>query len=302
MKMKKKHILLSGIFLTSFSTGVFSSFAFLESQQKPILVEADNTQKTTEATTTPLITVPEVEKEVATSTPVVINTGQFQYIQIIDSCGAHFEGECLNVRSGPGINFKAVLQIRNGAVLRAEKVISEEGDVWYKIIFDEWIHYPKRTAGTWYVSSNFVRPLRDHGPIDLTDTTTATTTTTTKRIIVSRGAQTLKAFEGDQLYMELDISTGIELSPTPRGVFTIFRKTPSRYMQGPLPGITNDYWDLPGVPWNLYFNKYGAAIHGAYWHEKFGSPASHGCVNVRPQEAEKLYHWADVGTPVVVTN
>ena len=64
-------------------------------------------------------------------------------------------------------------------------------------------------------------------------------------------------------------------------------------MQGPLPGIPgNQYYDLPGVPWNLYFTQEGAVIHGAYWHDSFGSRYSHGCVNLAPEDARKLYGWA----------
>ncbi|MFA5877656.1 MAG: L,D-transpeptidase, partial [Candidatus Paceibacterota bacterium] len=58
--------------------------------------------------------------------------------------------------------------------------------------------------------------------------------------------------------------------------------------------------DLPGVPWNLYFTLQGGAIHGTYWHTKFGEPWSHGCVNLPPAHAKKLYQWADVGTIVIV--
>ena len=100
--------------------------------------------------------------------------------------------------------------------------------------------------------------------------------------------------------MEEKVSTGIELTPTPRGNFTVFRKTPSRYMQGPIPGISDHYYDLPGVPWNLYFTEQGAVIHGAYWHDSFGTPWSNGCVNMPIASAEKLYKWADIGTEVVV--
>ncbi|MCR4306356.1 MAG: L,D-transpeptidase, partial [Candidatus Yonathbacteria bacterium] len=88
--------------------------------------------------------------------------------------------------------------------------------------------------------------------------------------------------------------------PTPRGTFTIFKKTPSRYMQGPIPDIADQYYDLPGVPWNLYFTHEGAVIHGAYWHDSFGSAYSHGCVNLPPEQARKLYNWADLGTGVIV--
>ena len=71
-------------------------------------------------------------------------------------------------------------------------------------------------------------------------------------------------------------------------------------MQGPLPGISDQYYDLPGVPWNLYFTEQGAVIHGAYWHDHFGERWSHGCVNLPAEVAHKLYEWADLGTPVIV--
>ena len=103
--------------------------------------------------------------------------------------------------------------------------------------------------------------------------------------------------------MELPISTGLELTPTETGTFTVFKKTPSRYMQGPLPGfVDRQAYDLPGVPWNLYFTQGGAVIHGAYWHNSFGKPYSHGCVNLPPQQAKKLYNWAPLGTKVIVTD
>jgi len=74
-------------------------------------------------------------------------------------------------------------------------------------------------------------------------------------------------------------------------------------MQGPLPNIpSDDYYDLPGVPWNLYFTNGGAVIHGAYWHNSFGSPYSHGCVNLSPEDAEKIYNWAPLGTKVIVSD
>jgi lipoprotein-anchoring transpeptidase ErfK/SrfK len=58
-------------------------------------------------------------------------------------------------------------------------------------------------------------------------------------------------------------------------------------------------YDLPGVPWVMYFYS-GYAIHGAYWHNNFGAPMSHGCVNMTPGEAQILYNWAPIGTEVYV--
>ncbi|MCR4286044.1 MAG: L,D-transpeptidase family protein, partial [Candidatus Kaiserbacteria bacterium] len=221
----------------------------------------------------------------------------FEYVEITDGCGPHFQGECLNVRSGPGTEYPVVTRLRNGIVLKIGGKVERDGYIWYKIVFDEWMLYPERIEGDWYVAANYVHVLLDEGDHTIWD---QEYTPTTKQIIINRSEQTLFAFEGDVLFMEERISTGLELTPTPRGTFTIFKKTPSRYMQGPIPDIADQYYDLPGVPWNLYFTHEGAVIHGAYWHDSFGSAYSHGCVNLPPEQARKLYNWADLGTGVIV--
>lgn len=224
----------------------------------------------------------------------------FEYIVVTGGCGIHFQGECLNVRSGPGVEFPVVAQLRNDMVLKVSGRVMHNGLTWYKIVFDEWLRYPERIKGDWYVSSDFAEVLLDEG-VKTTWENGVATTTKIKEIIVDRSDQALYAYEDGELFMEIKISTGLELTPTPRGIFTVFKKTPSRYMQGPLPIIAPDqYYDLPGVPWNLYFTEEGAVIHGAYWHDSFGSPYSHGCVNVLPNEARVLYDWAPLGTKVIV--
>lgn len=228
---------------------------------------------------------------------IPIQAPQFQYIEVTESCGPYFEGPCLNARSGPGLQFPIVTKLRNGMVLKIGGQVERDGIMWYKVLFDERLRYPERVSGDWYVAADYVRVLMGEGVRDLADARDAPGD---KRIEVSRTAQMLYAYEGDELFMQEPISTGLELTPTPAGTFTIYRKTPTRYMQGPLPGITDKYWDLPGVPWNLYFSKQGAVIHGAYWHDNFGRPASAGCVNMRPEAAEKLYQWAELGTKVIV--
>jgi lipoprotein-anchoring transpeptidase ErfK/SrfK len=52
------------------------------------------------------------------------------------------------------------------------------------------------------------------------------------------------------------------------------------------------YYQLPGVPWTSYFTEDGQAFHGTYWHQNFGTPMSHGCVNMRTSEALWLFRWA----------
>jgi lipoprotein-anchoring transpeptidase ErfK/SrfK len=79
---------------------------------------------------------------------------------------------------------------------------------------------------------------------------------------------------------------------TPVGEFKIYRKVRSQVMSGP-------GYHLPNVEYVSYFAG-GNAIHGTYWHNNFGHPMSHGCVNMRNDDARWIYRWAPVGTPVRV--
>jgi hypothetical protein len=223
----------------------------------------------------------------------------FEYVRIKDSCGPFYESECVRVRSGPGTEYEVLSRLRNDMVLKVGGKVEHDGKTWFKLVFDEWLRYPERLQGDWYVSAEYVEVLLDEG--DKTVWEDGKASTTEQKIIVDRSEQKLYAYSGEELFMETAISTGLELTPTPRGTFTIFKKTPSRYMQGPLPNlIDQQVYDLPGVPWNLYFTEGGAVIHGAYWHKSFGRPYSHGCVNMTPEEARTLYVWAQLGTKVIV--
>lgn len=222
----------------------------------------------------------------------------FEYIEVIDGCDIHFEGDCLLVRSGPGTDYSIVGRLRNNIVLKVDGKVERDGQDWYKVVFDEWLRYPERVEGEWYVSAQYVEILLDEGDKTVWEDGQATTS---KRIVIESSEQKLSAYAGDELFIETPISTGLDLTPTPRGTFTVYKKTPSRYMQGPLPGLPSDqYYDMPGVPWNLYFTQGGAVIHGAYWHNSFGSPYSHGCVNLPPDIARQLYLWTELGTEVIV--
>jgi uncharacterized protein YraI len=221
----------------------------------------------------------------------------YTYIEVIDSCDAHFGGACVRVRSGPGTEYSQVSGLRNGVVLKSSGIVEANGRKWYKIVFDEWIRYPERVTTDWYVSADFVKEFKLAGAEEYVE---GVTPATNKKIIVDRSEQKLYAYEDDTLFMEQSVSTGLPDMPTPRGTFKIFKKLPSRYMQGPLPGISDDYYDLPGVPWTMYFTEQGGAFHGAYWHNNFGRQWSHGCVNLPGDKAEQLYLWADLGTTVVV--
>ncbi|MEN9561633.1 MAG: hypothetical protein RIQ56_906 [Candidatus Parcubacteria bacterium] len=221
----------------------------------------------------------------------------YDYVVVSDSCGPDFDGECVNIRKGPGENFPVVAQLRAGAVLQAEEKVQADGREWYKLTYNEWLRYPERAGRNLYIAAQFVEPFRDEGIKEVGEGEQASST---KMILVDRSSQKLYAYDGEELFMEETVSTGLELTPTPRGTFSVYKKTPTRYMQGPIPGISDQYYDLPGVPWNLYFTNEGAVIHGAYWHDKFGKPWSHGCVNLPPEKARILYSWAELGTRVIV--
>lgn len=104
--------------------------------------------------------------------------------------------------------------------------------------------------------------------------------------------QRLTAWQGETAVLQTIISSGRTEYPTVRGSYTVRVKLPLERMIGP-------GYDTPDVPWTMYFFR-GYAIHGAYWHNNFGTPVSHGCVNMRVEEAKLLYDWAAVGTEVVV--
>ncbi len=232
-------------------------------------------------------------------TPIVIasTTPLFHYIEVIDGCDWKYIGSCVNVRNGPGTQYPIVARLRTGVVLKVAETVTKDGHEWYKILFSHELRYPERVQGDWYVAAEFVQMFPNDGDHEYIKGVTATST---KRIVVVIREEMLYAYDGDILFMKEPISTGLELTPTARGTFTIFKKTPSRYMQGPIPGVSDQVYDLPGVPWNLYFTTDGSVIHGAYWHNSFGQPWSHGCVNLPPQKAKELYLWAEVGMSVTV--
>ena len=111
-------------------------------------------------------------------------------------------------------------------------------------------------------------------------------------IDINLSTQTLTAYEGSTPMFSTLVSTGLAF-PTPVGTYSILYHVQSQRMTGP-------GYDLPNVPWVMYFTNRGHAIHGAYWHNNFGQPMSHGCVNMRPDEAQWLYNFTPKGAQVVV--
>jgi lipoprotein-anchoring transpeptidase ErfK/SrfK len=112
-------------------------------------------------------------------------------------------------------------------------------------------------------------------------------------ITVDLSDQWLVAYQGEVPVFEGAVSTGMEGWHTLPGEFSVYLKYEETRMRG------EDY-DTPDVPWTMYYSG-DFAIHGAYWHQSFGTPVSHGCVNLPVDQAQALYEWAPIGTRVVVT-
>ncbi len=115
-------------------------------------------------------------------------------------------------------------------------------------------------------------------------------------IDVNLTTQTLVAYEGETPVMQSLISSGMWQFPTVTGEFRTWMKYESQDMTGYHLGYN---YRLDDVPYVMYFFE-DYAIHGAYWHNNFGTPMSHGCVNVTPLDAEWLFNWAPIGTVVKV--
>jgi len=106
--------------------------------------------------------------------------------------------------------------------------------------------------------------------------------------------QRLTAYQGTTLMRQFIISSGAPQTQTKVGLFRVYAKNKSNNM-------ASQEYDVPAVPYVLFYDK-DFAMHGAYWHNDFGKPVSHGCINLRVEDARWLFEWASVGTLVNIHN
>jgi hypothetical protein len=164
-----------------------------------------------------------------------------------------------------------------------ERVTDSQENVWYQLLDD-------RNYQVFFIPAVYMRLVPDSEltpishEIPLED----------KKIIVDLDTQSLTAYEYEQPVFMARISSGVRLKEggfaTPKGYYRTIRKRPCRHMVNPANAYSSGF-DLPGVPWVSYFTSEGVAIHGAYWHNNFGVPHSHGCVNMTPHAAKWIYRW-----------
>ncbi len=176
-----------------------------------------------------------------------------------------------------------------GAVFRVvERADEPNGRAWYRLEDDI------TPAVQYWVQATHVRriPPEEFAPIS------PEVPPQHKRIEINLRAQTVTCYEYDVPVFATRCATGTTFIDdegrahdfrTPRGEFHIRYKRPSRHMRG---GVeADDAYDLPGVPWCSFFTFGGVAIHGTYWHNDYGRPRSHGCVNVTPDAAKWIFRW-----------
>jgi lipoprotein-anchoring transpeptidase ErfK/SrfK len=174
-----------------------------------------------------------------------------------------------------------------------------DGKPWYQLTseIDANLKYFVPTSHLRPVTDQELSPISPHVPPEK------------KRIEVSISQQTLKAFEYDEVVLSTSISSGIPSrrvsandlpTATPMGSHRIYSKMPNKHM-GRVSGNPDAEggFSLPGVPWTCFFKFPGGyAFHGTYWHNNFGIQMSHGCVNMRNEDAKWLFRWS---TPVFDT-
>ena len=114
-------------------------------------------------------------------------------------------------------------------------------------------------------------------------------TKTEKWIDVDLSEQRVVAYAGKEPARAFIVSTGLPATPTVQGTFRIRLKVRTQTMSGG--SAAYGYYNLPNVEWVQYFYE-GYAFHGTYWHNNFGQPMSHGCVNMTNEDAKWLFDWA----------
>lgn len=157
------------------------------------------------------------------------------------------------------------------------------------IFNSEVINYPKTSLSYAYQQS-----LADSNNSATKVLGTTTADGVEKWIEISLSEQKLRAWEGNKLVMEFPISSG-KWAPTPEGTFNVWYKTRTIRMAGGSADL-GTFYDLPNVPDDLFFYS-GYALHGAYWHNNFGHPMSHGCVNEPLANAHQIFEWAGPVVP-----
>ncbi len=157
-----------------------------------------------------------------------------------------------------------------------------EGKAWYQVEDDLWTYdYYAPAEHIRLLSAEDVSPISPDVPLEA------------KRVEIDTAAQYMVAIEDETPVFAARIASGAVFRngdySTPLGKHLIYHKRPSRHMAAG--NLAANGFDLPGVPWVTYFTESGVAFHGTYWHNNYGYPRSHGCINLTPTAARWVYRW-----------
>lgn len=193
-------------------------------------------------------------------------------------------------RLEPDANAEVVYRLYYESVhwVKASAIHPVTGNIWYYLLDDKIEQF-------YYAPAEHIRlipdpelaPLSPHVPDK------------EKRVEVRLNDQLVLAYEANRLVFATRTATGGRLRSgtytTPSGDFITFHKRPTRHMAAG--DIASSGFDLPGVPWVTYIKDNGISFHGTYWHNDYGRPRSHGCINLTPQAAKWLYRWTTPSVP-----
>jgi uncharacterized protein YraI len=199
-------------------------------------------------------------------------------------------GDHVNLRRGPGTHYSKVMPLYYGDTLTLKGRLND-----YSWLFVRTTDGQEGWIKTTFIDLKGINLYNDYHPIRTqppTETATPVVLTGIEGhwIDIDLGEQKLYAYNGTELIASFLVSTGIEAFPTVTGKFKIYAKFLYSDMHG------SDYF-LPDVPYSMYYDG-DFSIHGTYWHHSFGTPMSHGCINMDISDSEWLYDWSPVGTLV----
>jgi len=194
-----------------------------------------------------------------------------------------------DARSFPKMSASVAYRFYYETVHWVDQVITdEENNTWYRVDDEKFMTHQ-------YVLANHVRLVRD----DELTMISANVPADQKRIEVHLKNQIVIAYEADRPVFMTRAATGGSFNngiyETPYGRRITFHKRPSVHMAAG--DLASNGFDLPGVPWVCYMTESGVAFHGTFWHNDFGHPRSHGCINVPSQAAKWIYRWTQPVVP-----
>ena len=204
-----------------------------------------------------------------------------------DQAAEHFWGEIsvpyTDSRATPDPNGRRSMRLEYSTVYRVIKAEQDKTGAWWYRLQDGVSYSP----GPYILAAHIRR-------IDPSELTPLSPDVTDKKIEVSLKQQSITAYENGEPVLTHLICSGTGGFGTPRGNHKVLFKTPTSRMIG---GSGSNYYDLPGVPFPTFITWTGVAIHGTYWHNDYGRPRSHGCINVPSDVAKWFWRWTLPSAP-----